>query len=55
MGVEYLNLVPSFDNYLKESGEGSTSLHFECDGHWTPVASQLAGEAIFNKMIDNLD
>ncbi|MCH8063634.1 MAG: hypothetical protein IH861_14155 [Chloroflexi bacterium] len=55
MGVEYLNLVPSLDSYLKESGEDSTSLHFECDGHWTPLANQLAGEAIFDKIIDNLD
>lgn len=49
--IAYLPILPLFRDYLKRKARPVESLHYRCDGHWTPLAHALAGEAIFKKIV----
>ena len=51
-GINLLSLLPVFREYLREQGLDYASIHYSCDGHWTPLGHHLAAEAIFKKILN---
>ncbi len=50
--IMHLQLLPALQSYYKNS---SDSLYYKYDGHWTPAGHRLAGQAIYNYLIENQD
>jgi hypothetical protein len=50
-GINYLPLLPLYREYLKKHQKPFTSIHYSCDGHWTPLGHRLAAEAIFQRIV----
>ena len=51
-GLEFLDLTPTFRDYMESEGLNYTSVHLECDGHWTSLGHQLAAGALFDKVTE---
>jgi lysophospholipase L1-like esterase len=51
-GIAYLPLLPALQ---KGQREAQTPLYFRYDGHWTPAGHQVAGQAIFEYLVENGD
>jgi hypothetical protein len=47
-----LQLLTALQNYRQKIGE---PLYYKYDGHWTPAGHQVAGQAIYNYLIENRD
>ena len=48
--IPYIDLLPVFRAFAADS---RTLLHLRHDGHWTPTAERLAGEAIYEFLTQN--
>ncbi len=48
-GIPYLQLLPHFREYTKNTGD---YLFYHFDGHWNAEGHRLAGEAIYNYLIE---
>jgi len=51
-GIAYLSLLPALQRGHQAA---QMPLYFRYDGHWTPAGHQIAGQAIFEYLIENGD
>ncbi len=49
--IDYFSLLPVFRMHLREHHKSVESLHYSCDGHWTPLGHRLAAEEIFKRIV----
>jgi lysophospholipase L1-like esterase len=51
-GIAYVQLLPALQAYHRQS---QSPLYYKYDGHWTPAGHQVAGQAIYEYLVQNQD